>query len=64
MPVVSGGMGGGPAIERRVGLDLLKYVPELLLSVQDIGLGLEQGSLCLHELGSCLCSGFLGFAGS
>eukprot|EP00961_Rhodomonas_salina_P008566 116622-Rhodomonas_salina.1 len=36
LPVVSCGMGGGPAIERRVGLDLLKYVPELLLSVQDI----------------------------
>eukprot|EP00961_Rhodomonas_salina_P151552 2040063-Rhodomonas_salina.1 len=36
MPVVPGGMGGGSAIERRVGLDLLEYVSELLLSVQDI----------------------------
>eukprot|EP00961_Rhodomonas_salina_P115981 1560794-Rhodomonas_salina.1 len=64
MPVASGVIDGGPEIERRFGLDLLEYVPELLLSVQGLGLGLAQGFFRLRALGSCLGSGFLSFAGS
>eukprot|EP00961_Rhodomonas_salina_P093296 1255697-Rhodomonas_salina.1 len=43
------------AVERQLRLDLFKYVPELPLCIQGLCLGLEQGSLCLHCLGLCLC---------